>query len=838
MSDSRGEVSSARPVLLGELGRTVKIKPTGGGSKRIDFADTVGRNALVDRRLQEAMESLNAEVELSASLNVTDPELVLVFEALDDHTDLAQVATSLGLEVLLESEGAQEPTDDFVLTSKRPIDPLIGSCLHALCMNARAFRDLQRHWATFKSTGQVPGLAPLRNLFDHLKDVRPWGPQDRLKHLDWDDYFASRIDTQPHTIEVELWYRQTQSARDQAEQSVSSLIRSAGGAVISTARIAAIGYHALKCSVGSSFLHDLADGKFDDVQVVKSANVMYLRVTGQSSIEDLELAETTGSRSGDLPSKPAILCLLDGVPESNHTLLSGRVTLYDPDDLAALSTALDRRHGTAMASSIIWGDLAEGGEAFDRQLFVRPILAPSSDTKDRVEEIPADVLTPDLMWRVFRELFEGTETTPPVAPDIAIVNLSVGDPTTVYDTAISSWARMIDWLSYTYGVLVVVSAGNHPGLPLPAHLNSRQLAALNGEERRAAVLAAQAADRGNRRLLSPAESINALTVGALHQDSSGAIPPGYRVDPTDGLQAVSPISALGGGYRRSIKPDVAAPGGKVTFQEPLFADSALSFSGGTSRGPGIRVAAPGGQGETHTVGTSPAAALVSRQAAALYETLQQLTDSRPLSRRQRAAAIKALMIHGAAPLPEHDGNVLEPERAHGHGAITRNFADGCGSNEAVVLYVGTIGAGEDQELLLPLPDGLSVRETKRISATLSWLSPTNWRHRQYRQAALSFAKPAGGIPKLGSPQTTPADVAKRGASTTQHLEWELESAFSGGKGSNMALHVKCFEQAGGLQGERIDFAVALSLWVAPTLGVDVYSQVRDQIRPRVPITPR
>ncbi|MDN6660003.1 MAG: hypothetical protein L0L18_13560 [Acidipropionibacterium jensenii] len=53
----------------------------------------------------------------------------------------------------------------------------------------------------------------------------------------------------------------------------------------------------------------------------------------------------------------------------------------------------------------------------------------------------------------------------------------------------------------------------------------------------------------------------------------------------------------------------------------------------------------------------------------------------------------------------------------------------------------------------------------------------------------------------------------------------------------MKVRVKCYEQAGGLNGERVDFAVALSLWVAPTLNVDVYNQVRTQVRARVSIRP-
>ena len=49
------------------------------------------------------------------------------------------------------------------------------------------------------------------------------------------------------------------------------------------------------------------------------------------------------------------------------------------------------------------------------------------------------------------------------------------------------------------------------------------------------------------------------------------------------------------------------------------------------------------------------------------------------------------------------------------------------------------------------------------------------------------------------------------------------------------MTVNCKGQAGGLQGERVNFAVVLSLWVAPELSVQVYSQVAQQIAARVAI---
>ena len=172
----------------------------------------------------------------------------------------------------------------------------------------------------------------------------------------------------------------------------------------------------------------------------------------------------------------------------------------------------------------------------------------------------------------------------------------------------------------------------------------------------------------------------------------------------------------------------------------------------------------------------------------------------------------------------------------GYGAVSRDFARGCTNNEAVVLYFGNVGAAEEQELLLPLPDGLQSKDPKRITATLAWLSPVNWRHRQYRRASLDFAAPTG-FTKFDTASDLSDGIAKRGACTAKHLVWDTTKTVPHGHGDILTLKVKCLEQAGGLQGDRIDYAVALSVWVAPTLGIDIYSQVRDQIRARIPIQP-
>ncbi|WP_372698953.1 S8 family peptidase [Arthrobacter sp. JSM 101049] len=838
MNATTSEPSPQRPVLFGAVSPVRSIQLPRGGKPKVNFNNSSARVARLDDGFENAFSDFQEQVALSTSIQAADPQLVLVFEAIDERTDLSGVAQRLGFEVLNESEGSMDPTEDFTLISEAPKDLKITTCLHAVCLSEFAMSRLLQLWRTWKRTGRVPhGYGKLKDLFGHLKDVHTWGPEDRLKTMNWEEYFAGRIPGQLHTIEIELWYRQSSSLRQKAQIEVEKLITDANGTLLTSSTIAAVGYHAVKCQVGDDIVSRLAQGQFEHVKVVRSSNVMYLRLAGQSvplSSPGVEAPET----SEPLPAGAPVVCLLDGVPAANHHLLADRVYIHDPDDLSAdsASTLEDRKHGTWMASAIIWGDRSKPGPALSRPILARPILTPASDTQGRIEEIRADELTPDLMERIFFELFEGTEEEPPVAPEVVIVNLSVGDPTTPFDSVLSSWARTLDWLSYRYGVLIVVSAGNYPSLP--AHANdSSSIQQLTGLARREAILASQQADQANRRLLSPGEAINALTVGAIHDDSSEGQPLGYRFDPSDGLPSVSPVTALGGGYRRSMKPELAAPGGKVHFKAPPMAVGTLSIANASTTGPGIKVATSSAGQEAFTSGTSPAAALVTRGAARIHDVLDEITEGVTLTRHQRSVAIKALLAHGARHPDGLHSESLALRSAIGFGSVERDYSLGCSSNEAVILYLGTLGAAEEQELLLPLPNGLNVRETKRISATLGWLSPINWRHRQYRKAALNFTKPKGG-PVLSTPVDLSDDDAKRGSGTVKHLLWETEKAFGTGHGSNISLRVKCVEQAGGLDGERIPYAVALSLWVSPTINVDVYAEVRDQIQPSIAVRPR
>jgi hypothetical protein len=838
VSVDAGDVSVQRPIILGAVIAPRDIRRPGGGGGRVNFGNVEQRVQRLDAQFDALQAALGEQIQLAEFIQDADPQLVLVMEARDENIDLTTVADGLGIEILSETEFRVDPDDEFALASDRARSPLVSSCLHAICVNKTSLDELLRLWRAWQRDRELPrGRAPLRDFFVHLKDIRPWGPRDRLKLIDWDVHFAGVDPDALVSIDIELWFRGSPDTRIAVQADVSALLHRDGGTVSSSAVIEEVGYHGLKAAVPNRVLEQLARGEFSSVQTIKSANVMYLRVTGQVALptsedtgEDVQIGEAS-------PTGVPVLCLFDGVPTSNHPLLVGRVNILDPDDLESSYTADERRHGTAMASAAVWGDRGHNERSASRQVLVRPILCPCDETIDRVEELPVEALAPDLMHRAFRDLFEpGVDGAPASAPEIAIINLSVGDPAVPFDTVLSSWARTIDWLSYHYGVLVIVSAGNYTTLNLSPS-NSAELAALTGKERRHATLEALARQQNQRRLIAPAESINALTIGAIHDDAVQDAPLGYRVDPNDGLVSVSPVSAIGSGYRRSLKPDLAAPGGRAYFASGGPASDHIYFRAPSPLGPGIKVASPHASRETYTIGTSVSAALVSRQAARLYDVIEAVTDGRPITRRQRASAIKALLVHGVGDFEELQASPLPLERAIGNGILIRDFSSGCATNEAVLLFLGQIGAAQEQELEIPLPDGLSVREAKRIDTTLAWLSPVNWRHRQYRRAALSFVTPGGAIPNLGPASGISADTSKAGAATVQHLSWETHSAWAGGQRSAISIRVKCYEQAGGMHGELIDYAAVASIWVAPAIGVDIYSQVLDQVRAPIAIQP-
>lgn len=839
MTDTPSDLGR-RPILVVRPSAPRASVSIGGGGG--DAVSTPGRSRQAERlasRFDALTAALDARrVEAGADLPAADPELIIVFETRGSVSDsLLSAMRQAGMGLLFEVEDEFDPDEDFPRASGTST-PVTGF-LHVVLANAGAVTQLLSLWQRWSSGQALPyGFGAIGSVFEHLKDVHPWGASDRVRDTGLAEAVAERLALDANALlplQLELWYYEAAARRTRAEQGVRDLVESAGGRVVGRADLPEIGYLALAAVVPASALAAVMESVPDAIQLLRSDD-LYLARPGGQAVDALAAEEVS---SDDVPPLPPpkdlpTVAILDGLPMENHPMLEQHIVVHDPDGLESPEYVASRRlHGTQISSAVIWGDLNAHEPPLARTVLVRPVLAPDP-TRHGVESFRDDTLIPDLMERTFRELFG--DANDGVAPSVRIVNLSLGDPHAPFGVIPSAWARAIDWLAYKYEVLVVVSAGNHLRLDLP--MDRAQFEGADAPARRAAVVTQLRDDANARRLLAPAESINALTVGALHADDAGSVSmPAHVFDALGGARLPSVVSAVGRGVRRSVKPEVLAPGGRQLFQTDIARSHASLIPVRSPLPPGLLVASPRSAapeaGELYIRGTSGAAGLISHRAGVIYERLLELrAGGAAIERRHEAAALKCLLAHGAdwSSLDRLDG-WSRPERGRlvVYGSLERDLRDDCPPHRVTVLAVGELGAGQEQDIEVPLPPSLSaVSGKRRVTATLAWQSPTNWRHRQYRRAKLAFAKPAG-MPVAASTNSRDIGFRESQRGTLQHQVYEASHAVPLGPADVIRMTVQCAEQAGGLGGRLVPYAVAISLEVAEELAVNVYAEVAARI---------
>jgi hypothetical protein len=464
---------------------------------------------------------------------------------------------------------------------------------------------------------------------------------------------------------------------------------------------------------------------------------------------------------------------------------------------------------------------------------------------------PDDMSWVDLIHRAVKRVVEGDGGEPAVAPTVRVFNLSIGDPYQPFLHAMSPLAKLLDWLSWKYKVLFVVSAGNHyrDGITIE---NAARLTV-------DAVLKARAHEHRNHRLLSPAESLNALTVGATSVDAAGEWQATAATDALLEVPAGLPnfVSAFGRGFRRAVKPEVLAPGGRVVL-EATGTPEHYKIASRPRLSPGQRAASPGRPGELtasrYSFGTSNAAALTSRLAGTIHDALLALHDephAQELAKVPRALWIKTLLVHGAswtAPAAaiakgaiksERNARTLDDEVTAilGYGATRGERVLACSPERVTVLAAGSLAAEQTTVHTLPLPPSLHAHAAwRRLTITLSYFSPIRPTHRKYRAAAVYFDPPgANGNVLLVQRADAFWRAVRRG--TVQHEVLEAErGAIDLPPDGVLQIPVTCQADAAPLDAP-IDYAMAVTLEVAAGVNTRIYDEVRERVRPRVPLQP-
>lgn len=751
---------------------------------------------------KDQIQRLSGKIDqLSFQLTTTgiDSETALVIEVKKSLPEFYEyVKKTEGLEWLYDFEYDDESLDD---TQNGKFCYLVlanpSQCNHLL----KCWRKWKYHFVNenVKETeNPLPkGSGVYNRLFRELTDIRQWEDIDRLEERNIIPYFRKLLADSEFNpgdktrILVEFFYRRNPEDRKKNVQLLKEYF--INGSVIQNSEccIPEIWFHGLIAEITREDVDSIVqyyDSIIDDKETRCPDNLKFLELTSILSIspigqmvsgkrdkkssEDGIISDISHFDYGSLPvasDQNPIVALFDGYPITDHVVLRNRLNIDDPDNYSELTPVANREHGTAMASLILMGDLRSGEHIpLSRKIYLRPIMEYSDDLIGEV--IPEhNRLFVDVLHRAVKRLFEGEGDIPPVSPDVKIINLSIGDSATVFTHNISPLARLLDWLSYRYGILFIVSAGNHPLFFNDAH-EGFYLEFTDSNDAKARldlqneVLKHIIQNISKRRMLSPAESINAITVGSIHSD--------FTSDPNhDNIwnpyveNGILPAiySPFGHGYRASVKPDVLYHGGRQMVDLEIYPDNKVKLDATNRANVGTIVASPGEAGNisnfSYSSGTSNATALVTRILAECYENIYAIekeANTQNVFAAYAAPLLKTLLVHGCSipkkmydtvhsallsENPEHKRTQSNAfvRRWAGYGLIDSNKITACTSKRATLYHYGDIYPDTVDEYRIKLPSLFLNTTNLRITVTLGWISEINFSQRDYRGSKLELS---------------------------------------------------------------------------------------------------
>lgn len=792
--------------------------------------------------LKEAFEKKNIQIQ-NAPIGM-NPEYALVFEVVGTVDSFyTAVKNSEGLEWLFDKESFDiEPDEDFYYSEDK--NKSISGKVYCVMSNQEAMEQMLSCWKRFndgESDVFARGYTGLRDIFVNIKKIRTWTSEDRIQETQVIEYWRESLEIDGNTavpFEVELFYRKNKEKRTLAESVVTAEIERLGGRVLNKCHIDEIAYHALLVELPRNRIEELINN-YEQVQLVHIDDVMFFRPICQSAFnvyDDDTLVEEMDENTPVDNSMP-IIGVFDGMPIQNHPLLKDRIMLDDPDGYEIGYESRNRCHGTAMASLILNGDLNKK-EFLNHSIYLRPILKPREvGPNTYVEEIPSDCLIVDKIHVAVVRLFEKQNGIDPVAPTVRIINLSLGDPARQLATSMSPLARLIDYLSYKYSVLFIVSAGNHPESIHMLDSSFDELKRKNISERSEEYFKCISNNQRNLKVLSPAENINGLTIGAIYDDYC-------EVDENDRtIFAVqrgfpSPISSYGKGYRSIITPDLFYRGGRKFISG--------SWNGNcqwlqTNREPGCKVAAPTTDstknGQAFTFGTSDATALISHEALKCYDVLNDIYQSETGEAPPYdyiAILVKAMLTHGASwgDIASQVAKITEAREKQvsrwlGYGIPNVSRVEECAKNRVTLIGSGSLKKDEGHIFTLPLPVDISSKVIKRrLVVTLAYFSPVEVSKQAYRSAKLWFDV-VGNEQLASNRENTEWQAVQKG--TLQHEIFEGEKALIWNEEKEIQIKVNCKEDAGKFKN-AIPYCIFVTFEVAEGQDIDVYSKVVNKVK--------
>lgn len=723
--------------------------------------------------------------------------------------------------------------------------------------NRQALTEIKSLFDTWERNGRLRfGAGAWSEIFSHLRTVRFWNIKDRVTNTGILKYWQEEVACKKGTasmiaFEIEFSYDENVQRRQQRQQRAEELVILEGGVVIAACHIGEIHFHAIKVELPVVNIERVLGENYS--ALFQEGGILFFRPSPQCSVESY--ADGTEE---ELPSVVApeddvpVVAVLDGLPFTRHKLLDDFIIIDDPDDYASSYRPREMNHGTAILSLICHGELDAHEGPITRKIYVRPILRPDVEAPSRPERVPKTVFFEDLIERAIRKIFDGNASEPPTAPTVKIINLSVADPDRMFYQFPSPTARLLDWLSYKYKVLFCISAGNIED-SIRLGMNLEEFLTIAEDEKNSIVLSSLYDNQITRRILSPSESINSLTVGALHNDKSALVIPDNCVNILPSTELPSPLSPLGHGFHSSIKPEIFVPGGRQLFTHSSggYYDPSRFLPRAGQKVAAVPVMAGDRTRTCYTCGTSNANALAVRGASFIHDAVMAVLGEQGIENANDsvAALIKALIVHGAswgkaaeiierAVLSGRHGTEIKKGIARFIGYGIPDFAKSieCTATRATAIGYGMISKDERHEYKLPLPPSLSGLDCwRRLTITLAWLSPISVDNRKYRKAAMSFEATDMATEVGGKRAEAQYQQVRNG--TLQHEIIEGEEVRTFLEDECLIIPVQCREDAGTLD-VNVPYGLAVSLEVKEEVDIPLYEEIRSliavQIREPIP----
>lgn len=711
-------------------------------------------------------------------------------------------------------------------------------------------------WNRFKANRlPTPSEKPIWNLFGYLNDLRAWSAQDRVDP-GVTKYIEARLRSDPDrpvTVELDFWYRSEKQRRDKAIATLRSLLTEVKGSLLDLVEIPEIKYQGALVSIPASVAQRLSQ---KDGRLATFDEVMTIRPQSEFSVKSNQTATPLSvTLPTDRPSRQCITAILDGYPITAHQALNGRVQVHEVEVTSEQVPVNMREHGTAMASLITHGDLHSAQiNALSRPVVMVPVLTNSVAGR---ETTPNDKLAIGVIYRAVNRLLQNPANDQNLS-DITIINHSLCDTNSPFVRRPSPWAALLDHYSHHHRLLFIVSAGNITSpFPVETYTDLAAFKAAPAAQREAAIILAIERSKGTRGILSPAESVNNLTVGAIHAESI-ANPPQYVTDPYPVLGMTNLASATGFGVNRSIKPDLVEQGGRFGAQAINHPDGHVEVYPAAAPDLGHGVAAPSATGALNnvirTAGTSNAAALVTRtcnQIADAVEDTFKVEGINWLTLRTRVPILKALISHGCSwgdigtfleeNYPPSDSKQWSKRRDTitkflGYGRPQFDRVVNGAENRVTLLAEDQISHEEMHPYQIPLPKALfNTNDLRSITITLAWTTPIVTTTADYRGVLLQITKGKGtkefwdGTARSGVFQPN-GRTSERG--TLIHLRLEGRKVIAEALRDGMFIGVQARSTHPSQEKAPAPYALAITLEMAQSQKTNLYVDVATEIQNR------